>query len=527
MNFINTLTSGLSNPLEWFADLLGGRQEAESGVVVNTKTALSYPPVWHAVNKISSDIAKMPLKVHRRVKGGSEPAKNHPAYQLLKRRPNKVMTAFTFKQTMIAHALLRGSGRAAIIRNGTKPVELIPLHPDCTETGLIDGEKWHIVTVQKDDLIAQHADSKATRYAIPDADVLHIPGLSFDGIDGLSIVEVMREAIGLGLGSQRAVSRAFRNGSRPGVVVEDVNRVLRDEQQAKEFVAQFKEAHEGVDNTGKVALLREGMKIQTLSMSARDAEWLDQRKFQRQDIAMIFSLPYIIGDEDSVSYNSLEQKILTYLSDCLMPWVKRTEEECDEKLLSPGQKARDTHFSKFNVSSLLRSDSKTEMEVNRGYIEARVKSPNEVRELLDLLPYEGGDTYANPVITPGSGDGSETEPETEDEPDTNAAENVVRDRMRHLIEVESKRVNAAANKDPVRFPDWMDRFYQGWQSRMSDAIGDDVLAEQYIEQSTNELGDVIDTATADEFAAAVERVTNQWAQRAESLAKQILSPVGV
>ena len=147
-------------------------------------------------------------------------------------------------------------------------------------------------------------------------------------------------------------------------------------------------------------------------MSASDSQWVEQRLFQRQEVTLLFLLEQILGDDSSVSYNSLEQKNLAYLSNCLMRWLVKWEEEANHKLLSNREKARGLHFFRFNVSALLRADSKTQMETITGYIASRVYSPNEGRELLDMLPYDGGDAYENPAISPGEGGADDdTEPE--------------------------------------------------------------------------------------------------------------------
>ena len=521
--FFNT---GIRNPAQWLVDVFS-YNKSDTGVRITAERAIGYAPVWYAVSKISGHVAQLPFVVHRNVDGGSSPEPSHPAYSLLKTRPNDYQTAVQFKQTMMAHALLWGNGRAAIIRNASgMPVELLPLPPERTTTEFVGGRKFHVVTLDKDDRLTALGgtrsgdNSRNRQYVIPDVDCFHVPGLGFNGVDGLSIISVAKNLFGLGIASEKAASKSFANGSRPDVVLEAPRGVFRDDTEAKEFLNQWNNHHMGLDNHGKAGLLREGITAKPMSMSADDAQWVEQRLFQRQEVAMVFCLEQILGDDSSVSYNSLEQKNLAYLSNCLMPWLIKFEQEADAKLLTQPQRVRGTHFCKFNVSALLRADSKTQMETLSGYIASRVMSPNEARAKLDMLPYEGGDAFENPAITPGQGgqDDGGTAPE-----DMNRAAVVAH--LRHLIGVECNQVlNAAGNKR--NYIGWLDSHYEKWEASLSRAIanfgGSASLAQAYCEESKQQLLEIAGTVTADGLADAVSEVTQDWPDRAENLAIEIL-----
>lgn len=519
---ITNSISGVRKPLQWLVDFVGGGQESSSGIRVNTKSALGYPPVWYAVNKIGGHIGQLPLVLHRKTDDGRERALTHPAYQIMKRRPNQFQSSCVFRETMMAHALLMGNGRSVIIRDTAgRPVELIPMAPDRTVTAFVDGEKWHATTVEVDDPISDRIDtaernSKIKWYKFPDTDVLHIQGLSINGIEGVSLIEVARETLGLGLGGQKATARNFRS-SRPGIIIEAPVGMFRNDEDAQDFVDNFNKGHSELDNAGKTGMVKDGMKLHAFPMNARDAEWLSQRKFERQDTALLFLLEQILGDDSSVSYNSLEQKNLAYLTNCLMRWIIKWEEECYEKLLTEREKKLDSHFFKFNFAALLRADSKTQMETISGYINTRVYSPNEARELLDMNPYDGGDEYANPAITPGSGD-------TKSEPDEQA-DNAVRDRIRHLVGVEKKRVLAAAKTNP-NFCDWLDSFYSNWKVTLSRAViamgGTEYLATDHCIVSHGDLLELAGRITDElSWPSAVESHLSSWTERADTLADQI------
>ncbi len=233
---------------------------------------------------------------------------------------------------------------------------------------------------------------------IPDADVLHIKGISFDGIDGKGSIPTHKRTLRIAIDSERSLENQLSKGFAGSILLEAPAGAFADEQDAKRFVEAFKAHHNGSEKAGQIGLLREGIKANVISMSSVDMQMIEQRAFSRQDIALLFGLESILGDNASVSYNSLEQKKLAYLLDTLMRWLVKWEQELDYKLLSDAEKQADSHYFKFTDRALLRADSQTQSQILSTYITARVISPNEARAMLDLNPYEGGDEYANPSI---------------------------------------------------------------------------------------------------------------------------------
>ena len=330
-------------------------------------------------------------------------------------------------ETLVVHALLYGNGRAAIIRDSRKnPIELLIIPPDRSATCYVDGDKYHLLTLEKDDRLTAlggTADGmyNGSHYVVPDRDVIHIPGLGLDGITGLQVFDVGKNAIGLGLASEKAANKDFAIGSKPSIILQAPVGVFRDDKDAKEFIDRFNQYHSGLDNKGRAALLREGITANAIQSSAEVGQWIEQRRFQRQEVALLFMLESILGDDNSVSYNSLEQKNLAYLSNCLMRWLVKIEQECDEKLLSSRQKAQDSHYFKFNTAVLLRADYKTTIEALSTALRSKIINPNEARAKLDMLPYEGGEVYMNPAIyVPENEDGvQEVQQETADPANAN------------------------------------------------------------------------------------------------------------
>lgn len=529
---IRNIASSLSTPQQWLVDWFRGGPEAESGVNVDVHSALGLPPVWYAVSKIAGHVAQLPLNVHRRLERGSEIAESHPAQLLLNMRPNEYQTPIIFKEQLMVHALLNGNGKAAIVRRGGVPVEMIPMLPSCSYTCLVDGKKWHVVHCHDDDKLMtipetmfDGAHKDGYFYKIPDDDVFHIPGLGYDGISGKSLVATAKDAIGLGLAGQRAASRVFKNGGRPGLVLESEPGVFRSDQDRKTFMKEFNEYHEGLDNVGRAALMREGMKATTLPISASDAEFIQQRQFQRQDMALLFLLEAILGDDASVSYNSQYEKNLAYLSNCLNKWLRKFEQESQYKLL--GKRAQRGMFCKFDTADLLRSDLRTTIEAYSMAITSRILSPNEVRDRIGYNPYDEGDEFFNPAITPGSGAAPDDDPGSPGEPETPEDRNrlAIVSRLRHMLEVESNRARDAAHRQKS-FMGWIDTWYAQWEARLCEVVeefgGNADAAKKHCDQSRHELIEISGTVTQEGLPEAVAEVVETWPSRAEQFTDHVL-----
>ena len=307
---------------------------AKGKVRVNATTTLQSAPFWYGINKISGNIGTLPLNVMRDMDPGAEKAKEHPAYRALRMRPNPYQSPFVFKQTMTQQAISWGNGRAYIHKMGNN-YELIPLRPDATVTGMVDGEKWHITKPMADDRVVKFEDLRDDKTVLlPDSDVLHIQGFG-DGITGISLFEVAKRSIGISLGADDRTESQMLKGFTGKIMLEAPadSPHFRTQEQADEFLESFIKKHGSDGDAKDVGLLRGGIKSTVLQMSNKDAEFIEQRRFQRQEAALWLMLESILGDDTSVSYNSEEQKQLAYLKNCLSNWLIRWEEECSFKLL--------------------------------------------------------------------------------------------------------------------------------------------------------------------------------------------------
>jgi len=541
-------TSSISAPARWLIDWVRGDSGADSGAMVNQKTVIGYAPVWYAVSRIAGHISTLPITPMRILDRGSEKDTSHPCYRLLRTRPNPFQSASQFKETMMVHALLEGNGKAAIIRGpGGRPQELILIQPHKSVTCFVNGVKLHAVQINHSEYDEDRADmvldgkgiepegkfGTGSWVVLLDSDVLHIPGLGVNGTVGLRIYDVSKNTFGLGLAAEQAASADFKNGSKPGVILQVPANFphLRDERDAKSFIDNFNKFHMGLGNRGRAALLRDGITATTMETSNDAAQWVEQRTFQRQDVALLFGLESILGDDDSVSYGSAEQKDIAYLKNTLAKWLVKWEQECDEKLLSQRQKDAGSHEFKFNTAALLRTDFKTTIDALGVAITHRIMSPNEAREKIDMNPYDGGDEYLNPAITPGAGQ-DEPDDDDEDEQDTVTPEDANKAaliaHLSHLVEVEMKQVlGAAGNKR--NYVGWVEQFYNKWEKTLGRAVhtvgGPVELARIHCNESRDQLASLGGMVPAAGLADAVEETIKDWPIRAELLAAQILGEV--
>jgi len=366
---------------------------SSSGKTVNEKTALSVSAVYACVRVLSESLASLPLDLFKYLQNkGSEKDREHPLYRVLHDEPNPEMTSFNFRETEMSHLLTFGNAYSQIIRNyGGQVIGLYPLMPDRMEVHRDDdsGDIYYVYHVRKDDALAGLQKGDPVR--LEAEDVLHIPGLGFDGLIGYSPIAMMRDSIGASLAADEYSAKFYENGATPSGVLEHPG-VLKDPKKLRES---WHAAYGGSGNAGKVAILEEGLTFKSISISPADAQLIEARKFQIEDIARIFRVPpHMIGDLEHATYSNIEHQSLEFVKYTLGPWMVRWEQAMDRALLNDAEK-RD-HYIQFNAEGLLRGDLQSR---NNAYAVARQNgwmSANDIRrkEGLDLIPEElGGDRY--------------------------------------------------------------------------------------------------------------------------------------
>ena len=370
-----------------FSFFMGG---STSGKNVNERSAMQMTAVYACVRILSEAVAGLPLHLYRyNEDGGKEKAMDHPLYGLLHDEPNPEMTSFVFRETLMTHLLLWGNAYAQIIRNGKGEIlALYPLMPNKMQVDRNDkGQLFYTYSRSRDEA---NSKDNSTVVLKPD-DVLHIPGLGFDGLVGYSPIAMAKNAIGMAIACEEFGAKFFANGASPSGVLEHPG-ILKDPERVR---TSWNAAYGGSSNAHKVAVLEEGMKYTPISISPNEAQFLETRKFQINEIARIFRVPpHMVGDLEKSSFSNIEQQSLEFVKYTLDPWVIRWEQSLSRALFSKEEKKN--LFFKFNVEGLLRGDYQSRMT---GYATARQNgwmSANDIRELenLDRIPAEdGGDLY--------------------------------------------------------------------------------------------------------------------------------------
>lgn len=509
------------NPLqEWLADAITEKQG--NGVNVTGNNVLGYAPVWSCVNKIAGHIGYLPVHLYERERANPKKVRvydEHVSYYAIAVEPNQFMTPQTLKESMASDALIYGNGRAWIQRDGNNMATgFIPLPANRTttiiaqfdengevvRTGTIadvprypgNWEKWHVVSY-----------GDGGKLYLRDENVLHIPGLTQNGITGYSIVDLARQTLSLGMTAEKAALNHFAKGARPSFFIEAPPGVLTKQGEAEQFLEDMKARHAGEDNEGAIGLLRGGMKASTIQVNARDSQQNEQRLFQRQEVALLFAVEQILGDDSSVSYRSLEEKNRAYITNCLNRWLSKWEQELARKTLTVTQRRSMRYYYRFDDWELTRGTMYERFQAYQIGRQAEILSSNECREWEDLEPRPGGDDYANPAINPQK---------TTNEPPPSSGDTTAKaiaSRISHLVNIERKRVLHYAEKS-ANFVESVDRFYAGWKDRFAIAVkelgGDEMLANDWTESNQRGLIIASGNATKETLCEIIKKRTESW-----------------
>ena len=351
-----------------------------AGKSVTAKTAIQMSTVYACVRVIAETIASLPLHVYQADGQGSRKAIEHPLYRILHDEPNTEMTSFVLRETMLSHLLLWGNAYCQIIRNGHGHIlGLYPLLPDQMTVDRDSGGK----------LTYDYSTREGKIVHLRPEDVLHIPGLGFDGIMGYSPIALEKNAIGLGIAAEEYGSKFFSNGATPSGVLTHPNTV-KDPKRLRES---WNAAYGGSSNSGKVAILEEGMQFARISMPNNEAQFLETRKFQVAEICRIYRVPpHLVGDLERATFSNIEHQGISFAVHTIRPWLVRIEQAMNRAIFPDKEKG--VFFVRFNMDGLMRGAYKERME---GYAIGRQNgwlSTNDIRELENMNPVpeeEGGD----------------------------------------------------------------------------------------------------------------------------------------
>ena len=500
----------------WNTVFQSGRM-ASSSVRVTHKSVVGYAPYFRGVNLIANSVSGIPCNVFRRLgTDDSEIALLHPAQKLIRRggEASEVMASNTFIQTLQGHALIFGNGFAFIERNERQqPIALWPLDPQSTVIRYVDGELWYCSNIEN------------AQVKLPGRNVLHIKGLSHNGIAGYAILDIMADALGVGMAAQQFGGRFFGQGSNmsgllmvPGSFSEEKIRNTLDA---------WNDMYEGITNAHKVALLQDGAKFQQLTIPPEQAQFLETRGFEvRTTVANILGVPpHLLGDETRTSHNSLEQENRSYLVHSVNPWLVEWEAELQRKLLSDRERERGTHFVEFNRESLISMEFDKKVDGVYRQMEMGLITLNEGRKLFSMKAVPDGDVRFHPANWLQYGqepEGGEMRPDaTPDEPDSggDVLTALIESTVTDSIRFEHQRVVTAARKE-ANFCEWLDGFYGTWCEKSVSGLASTAAQQvksDYAEESKRQLLDAAGCSTTATLAANVAELVATWDGRTEKL----------
>lgn len=342
-----------------------------AGVRVDEDSALTYSAVWACVRVISETIAALPWNTFRRIDKDNSKKVEDSINWMLYRQPNPEISSFTLREIAVAWALTWGNGYAEIERDGAgRPVYLWPIPP-------------HRVTPErnkKNELVYTVSNERGPDVTLPYRDVYHLHGLGYDGITGYSVVSMAAKSIGLGLACEMFGSNYFSNGMHPSAVVSHPTTI--GENAFKRLKETLNESYSGLGNTHRLMLLEEAMKIEKMSFSPEDSQFLDTRKFQVAEIARWFRMPlHKISDLERSTNNNIEHQGIEFVTDTISPWATRIETEGDIKFFGSFKGRR---YTKLNLNSLMRGDSKSRSEFYKTMANLGAFSVNDILRLEDM-----------------------------------------------------------------------------------------------------------------------------------------------
>jgi len=372
--------------LDLYKEVFGGRG-SYAGRSVTAASALQVATVLACVRVIADGIAQVPLKLHRAAPGsrGREEAREHPLFDVLHRQPNPWQSSYEYRETLAMHTVLCGNHYAFknVVRG--RVVELIPFEP---------GQ----VAVKRgpDGTLAYEVRVGSEKREFPAAAIWHVRGPSWNGWLGMEAVSLARDAIGLAMAVEETQAKQHVNGARPGGVL-SIEGTLNDEQYAK-WRKWLDDKLEGIENSGRTVILDRNAKWQAIGSSSADAQIIETRRYQVEEICRAFRvMPIMLGHADkTTTYASAEQMFLAHVVHTLSPWYERIEQSIDVQLLSAEDRAKGL-YAKFVAAGLLRGALKDTAEYLTKLTDRGVMTRNEAREKLDLNPLDGLDEPLTPV----------------------------------------------------------------------------------------------------------------------------------
>ncbi|ODN41001.1 phage portal protein [Piscirickettsia litoralis] len=356
-----------------------------SGQTVTPDNAMRLATVYSCIRVLAESIAALPLHLYKhKAGGGKELAKDHPLYSVLHDLPNRDVTSFDLRENLVGHLCLRGNAYCQIIRDGAGRVrELVQLPTDNTTVRRNEKTKKLVYAT-----LLNGRD-----YELREDQVWRLNAMGSDGIIGSSPIALQRESLGLSAATQEHGAMLFGNGARPSGILTTDGRL--NEEGRKALAESWKKAHGGKNANG-VAVLEHNLKWQALTMTSEDSQFLETRKYQRNEICGIFRVPpHMIADLERATFSNIEHQDLAFVRHSLVPWLVKIEQSITRDLLLPSERKK--YFVKFNIEGLLRGDTAARAAFYNRMFSIGVMSQNDIRALENMNPIEDGDRYFVPL----------------------------------------------------------------------------------------------------------------------------------
>lgn len=397
MGLLRAIAAGTPAPQDDFWYEAMPVMPTQSGARVTTDSAMRVTAVYACVKVIAETLSSLPFILYERNGDNKTRAVDNYLYPILHHKPNRWQTSMEFREMLCYHVLLRGNAYAQILRGMNNVKELIPLHPD------------KVKPVMRSDMsIYYEIQTESGKIILEQEEVFHVRGMSSDGLVGMSVIEQHAETIGSSIAANDYASRFFKNDAKPGGILKHPGH-FKDTEQRKNFATQWQSAQGGI-NRGKTAVLEDGMEYQEIGVNNKDAQFLESRQYNVNDIARIFRVPpHMIGDLTKSAFSNIEQQSLDFVIHTMRPWFVRWEQAVSRDLIVNDDK----YFAEFLVDGLLRGDIKSRYEAYGSGITNGWMTRNEARIAENRNPLEGLDEPLQQMNMSGSAN-AETTNETED-----------------------------------------------------------------------------------------------------------------
>ncbi|HGW6102653.1 TPA: phage portal protein [Citrobacter werkmanii] len=383
------------------AEMRGLTYDSYTGRQVTTLRAMQMTAVFGCVRVLSESVGMLPCSLFERTDKGKFPAVKERLFKLLSLKPNGYMTPQEFWELVIVCLCLRGNFYAYKVKAFGEVVELLPLNPDSVTPKL--NERWEpVYNVTFPD---------GTQDVLTQDEIWHVRIFTLDGLKGVNPIAFARHAIALGLATEEHGSRLFSNGTVTSGTLE-TDQLLSDEAFAR-LKSEFQEEHQGLGNSHKPLILEQGLKWKSISLNADDAQFLETRKFQLEEICRMFRVPqHLVQNTDRATFSNIENLGRGFINYSLIPYLTRIEQRINIGLVQQDKIGR--FYAKFNAGALLRGDTTSRFNSYKTAIQNGIYSPNECREFEDMNPREGGDIYLTPMNMTTDPDADKEEPKQND-----------------------------------------------------------------------------------------------------------------